>query len=112
MVRIYSHLAPEEHVHIEFLNKQRLGPGQIGAQLGRDPSTISRELARNRRPGATRQSRPGGVLVQECSRASRTSSGKRRDVVFTKAPLFCEFADIWDTWTALLKGSVPQMMVS
>ena len=44
----YTHLALEERYHIYSLAVQGLGPTAIAAETGRDKSTISRELRRNR----------------------------------------------------------------
>ncbi len=44
----YTHLALEERYHISALSVQGLGPAAIAAEIGRDKSTVSRELRRNR----------------------------------------------------------------
>lgn len=44
----YTHLAPEERYQTYALMKAGHPQAQIAAHLGRSPSTVSRELARNR----------------------------------------------------------------
>lgn len=44
----YTHLTPEERYQIRALMKAGHSQVQIAAHLGRSPSTVSRELARNR----------------------------------------------------------------
>ena len=44
----YTHLQPEERITLASLHQQGLSQRAIGALLGRSPSTISRELRRNR----------------------------------------------------------------
>jgi IS30 family transposase len=44
----YTHLQPEERITLASLHQQGLSLRAIGALLGRSPSTISRELRRNR----------------------------------------------------------------
>ena len=44
----YTHLALEERYRISALSVQGLGPAAIAAEIGRDKSTVSRELRRNR----------------------------------------------------------------
>lgn len=44
----YTHLALEERYHIYSLSVQGFGPTAIAAEVGRDKSTVSRELRRNR----------------------------------------------------------------
>ena len=44
----YTHLALEERYHICSLSVQGFGPTAIAAEVGRDKSTVSRELRRNR----------------------------------------------------------------
>ncbi len=44
----YKHLALEERYHISALSVQGLGPAAIAAEVGRDKSTVSRDLRRNR----------------------------------------------------------------
>lgn len=44
----YRHLGLEEREHVALLHAQGLDPAGIVSELGRDKSTISRELRRNR----------------------------------------------------------------
>lgn len=46
----YTQLSQEERYHITFLLKHYYTHAEIARELGRDPSTISRELKRNVRP--------------------------------------------------------------
>ena len=43
----YTHLTQEERYQIHHLRRQGIHLSQIGAELGRSTSTISRELRRN-----------------------------------------------------------------
>lgn len=45
----YTQLSLEERYHITFLTKRRHSPADIARELGRHPSTISRELERNKK---------------------------------------------------------------
>jgi IS30 family transposase len=47
MAKPYTHLAPEERALIDLMNKAGHGPSRIAEHLGRDSSTVSRELRRN-----------------------------------------------------------------
>lgn len=47
MKRTYTHLTREERYHIETQRKQKFSLGQIAEGMGRDKSTLSRELKRN-----------------------------------------------------------------
>ena len=47
----YQQLQPEDRVTIASLHQQKLGIRAIARVLGRSPSTVSRELARNGRSG-------------------------------------------------------------
>ena len=44
----YTHLTPEERYQISALLRAKLSPASIARQLNRSPSTIYREIARNR----------------------------------------------------------------
>nr|WP_284346009.1 helix-turn-helix domain-containing protein [Bifidobacterium longum] len=47
MTKVYSHLSAEERVRIDELrNREGLGVCQIALRIGRDKSTVSRELRR------------------------------------------------------------------
>ncbi|PLS30301.1 Transposase, partial [Bifidobacterium margollesii] len=47
MTKVYSHLSAEERVRIDELrNREGLGVRQIALRIGRDKSTVSRELRR------------------------------------------------------------------
>ena len=48
--RIYQQLQPEERVTLASLAQQKYGVRQMAEVLSRSPSTISRELRRNRGP--------------------------------------------------------------
>jgi transposase, IS30 family len=43
----YTHLTQEERYHIETMRKQKFSLGKIAQGMGRDKSTLSRELRRN-----------------------------------------------------------------
>src|SRR6476620_7256743 len=64
----YTHLTEDERYHIYELHVEKHGVSSIAEQVGRDKSTISRELRRNRgergyRPGqATRLSRERSLV--------------------------------------------------
>lgn len=85
MGKFYSHLSDSDRVSIMFLVRRGEGVRSIARELGRDPGTISRELARHPRKGAAgyeaglaqaaaalrrqpcrnpRKLRPGGALFQ------------------------------------------------
>lgn len=63
---VYSHLTQEERYQIYALMKAGLLQTQIAAVLGRSPSTISRELRRNR---GQRGYRPHQAHERSCQRA-------------------------------------------
>jgi len=44
----YQHLSPQERYGIELYDQQGLGPTAIAGKIGRNKSTVSRELRRNR----------------------------------------------------------------
>lgn len=50
--RSYQQLKPEERVVLASLRLQGFGVRRIAAVIGRAPSTVSRELRRNKQPGA------------------------------------------------------------
>ncbi|MEO6966911.1 MAG: helix-turn-helix domain-containing protein [Rhodanobacteraceae bacterium] len=45
----YAHLSQRERYQIQMLHRAGFLPSQIGRQLARHPTTIARELRRNRR---------------------------------------------------------------
>ncbi|WP_345258905.1 helix-turn-helix domain-containing protein, partial [Marinicella pacifica] len=47
MNRSYTHLSSEERYHISVLRKTKISLSEIARILGRNKSTISRELERN-----------------------------------------------------------------
>ena len=47
MIHSYTHLTGEERYHISALRKTGLSLADIGRIIGRDKSTISREVKRN-----------------------------------------------------------------
>ena len=70
----YTHLSPFERGNIELLLGSGWSLRQIARELGRSPSTLSRELARNRRPrGGYR-----AVAAQQAYRQRRSRSVKPR----------------------------------
>jgi IS30 family transposase len=69
------YLSEEERVRIGDLHRAGHGVRAIAGQLGRDPSTISRELRRNRDPGSG-QYRPFTAHRLACARRSRPKRGK------------------------------------
>lgn len=71
----YRHLTPIERGQIQALLAQGLGPGAIARALGRSPSTISRELCRNRLP-------TGGYSAE---RAQERYREERRECVRTRS---------------------------
>lgn len=64
----YTHLSPMERGSIEALLKQGLRQAEIARQLGRSPSAICRELARNR----------GNTKVYEASTAQKRYEVERK----------------------------------
>ena len=86
------YLSVEDRMEIADLRRQKFSVRQIAARLGRDPSTISRELRRNAHPGsgdyrpwaaqrraAVRRARPNpgrSVRTRSCGRSSWTVCGE------------------------------------
>lgn len=72
---VYTHLTREERYQIEGLLKSGLNAARIAQVLGRAASTISRELARNRRPGERYWAAAAEVLARKrakgCANAPR-----------------------------------------
>ena len=64
----YSHLTIEEREDVMCLRRQGKGVSEIARSIGRDKSTVSRELARN-----------------SCARFYRASTAQRR----YEARMFC-----------------------
>ena len=71
----YRHLTPIERGQIQALLAQGLGPAAIARSLGRSPSTISRELLRNRAPS-------GGYSAEK---AQKRYHEARRECARTKS---------------------------
>jgi IS30 family transposase len=70
----YTHLSPFERGNIELLLRSGWSIRRIARAMGRNPSTISRELARTRRPHA----RYHAITAQQAYRQRRTRSVKPR----------------------------------
>ena len=75
MARCYRHLQYDERCQIRALHKQGVSVSEIARQLGRDKSTVSRELRRNRGAGGYRH-KQAQRLAEE--RRSAASSGPRK----------------------------------
>ena len=75
---MYAQITPEERYAIAVLRRQRLSIRAIAAALGRSPSTISREIRRNRakRDGAYRPDKA-------CERTNGRRSRSRRNSQFS-----------------------------
>jgi IS30 family transposase len=72
----YTHLTQEERYQIHQLRRQGIGLSDIGAELGRSPSTISRELRRN----ATECGyKPGLAQRKATERQSRRRNARQFD---------------------------------
>ncbi len=71
---LYSHLSPFERCHIEVLLQWGWSIRRMARELERSPSTLSRELARNRRPLA----RYRAVRAQQAYRQRRGRSVRPR----------------------------------
>jgi IS30 family transposase len=71
---MYTQITPEERYEIAALKRQRLSVREIARELGRSPSTISRELRRNRRPDGYR---PSTACERARARRSRSRRGGR-----------------------------------
>jgi transposase, IS30 family len=69
------YLSEEERVRIADLHRAGHRVRAIAAELGRDPSTIGRELRRNRDPGSG-QYRPFAAHRLACARRGRPKKGK------------------------------------
>jgi IS30 family transposase len=72
----YSHLSLEERTQLSLLASRGLKQREIAAQLGRSPSSISRELARNRAP--SRAYVAAGAHWQACARRTQSKAGSRK----------------------------------
>lgn len=75
---MYAQITPEERYAIAMLRRQRLSIRAIAAALGRSPSTVSREIRRNRsaHDGAYRAERA-------CERTNGRRSRSRRNSQFS-----------------------------
>ena len=47
-MRTFNHLTQEERYHIYIMHKKKFSLGEIAKDMGRNKSTISRELRRNK----------------------------------------------------------------
>ncbi len=47
-MRTFNHLIQEERYYIYLMHKENISLGEIAKDMGRDKSTISRELRRNK----------------------------------------------------------------
>ena len=70
----YTHLSPFERGNIELLLRSGWSIRRIAREMGRSPSSLSRELARNRRPRAGYRA----ITAQQAYRERRTRSVKPR----------------------------------
>ena len=68
-------LSQEDRLNIADLRRAGLGVRAIARELGRDPATISRELARNSHPGSG-DYRPYAAQARAQSRRPRPTTGK------------------------------------
>jgi IS30 family transposase len=69
------YLREDERIHIADRRREKATLRQIAAELGRDPSTISRELRRNAHPG-TGDYRPYAAQARAEARRPRPKIGK------------------------------------
>jgi IS30 family transposase len=78
---MYAQITPEERYAIGALRRQRLSIRTIAAELGRAPSTISREIARNRsrRDGSYRPDKAVERTNGRRSRSRRNTRFSRED---------------------------------
>jgi IS30 family transposase len=74
---MYAQITPEERYDIAAMRKRRFSVRAIAAALGRSPSTISRELRRNRNSGGRYE------VSVACSYTRRRRSHSRRNSRFT-----------------------------
>ena len=72
---MYRQITPEERYEIAALKRQRLSVRAIARELGRSPSTISREIRRNRRSDGWY--RPAVACERTRARRSRSRRGRR-----------------------------------
>jgi IS30 family transposase len=76
---MYTQITPEERYEIAALRRQRFSIRAIARELGRSPSTISRELRRNRK-------NDGWYRAQTAiERTNGRRSRSRRNSRFTEA---------------------------
>lgn len=69
------YLSEDERIHIADRLREKASVRQIAAELGRAPSTISREIRRNRHPG-NGQYRPHAAQARAAARRPRPKAGK------------------------------------
>lgn len=84
------YLGEEERIHIADRLREKASIRQIAAELGRSPSTISREIRRNRRP------MPRGGFAHQPFHADRRARRRRARPRPASAPnCFCDPASPW-----------------
>ncbi|XVQ16255.1 IS30 family transposase [Spirillospora sp. CA-255316] len=69
------YLGEDERIHIADRLREKAGVRTIAAELGRSPSTISREIRRNRHP-TSHQYRPHAAQARARARRPRPKGGK------------------------------------
>jgi IS30 family transposase len=80
MHRRYSHLSRVDRVKVMFLRMTGVGVSEIARRLGRDRSTISRELRRNISPHADCYTDESAQLWADRRRERASRRGRLRDV--------------------------------
>ena len=88
-MRGYQQLSVEERIKIEALLGAGLIPKEIAQQLGRNPSTISRELRRNRSPDGGYEA----AKAQQCKQSRQR--GRPPSVVRPESLLEPRGNDLW-----------------
>lgn len=87
----YHHLSLAEREDIMIMRRERMGVREIARAIGRDKSTVSRELARNSSPTgaapyyrASTAQRKSERRRARCRRPRLTDDPKRRALVVSK----------------------------
>jgi len=83
----FNHLTKEERDKIAVLKAQDLSTSQIGAELGRDKSTISRELRRNKK------SNNGEYLSGKAEEIAKSRWSSRHKKERLKSPEIREYVE-------------------
>ena len=80
MAKAYHHLTRDERCHIDMMKESGESGAAIARRLGRDPSTISRELTRNasrRDPSSGEPTRNAGQRDYDFAQADRLAAERR-----------------------------------